>query len=154
MLQSLSMMAGASAPVPLAARSWMADARIDSRLRREMARRQDGERIPVAIWVRETAHGSLQRAKERVRETIAAAQHDPLDGEPILFVQLTSCEIQALLPLDEVVARSRDSLLAAGRVEGGSDPIVEARRDRDLGVIKSTMERHIEALERLERQPR
>lgn len=67
------------------------------------------------------------------------------------MAQFSSMRNNLITRLDEVVARSREVLLAAGRPDGGgSDPIVEARRDRDMGVIKSTMEQILSALERLE----
>ena len=90
-----------------------------------------------------------QQRMEQVMVTLAQDVKD-LRREMAQFAAMRN---NLITRLDEVVARSRESLLAAGRMDGGSDPIVEARRDRDMGVIKSTMEQIIAALERLEGQP-
>ena len=56
--------------------------------------------------------------------------------------------------LDDAVARTTEALSGArsGGGGGGVDPLVEARRDRDMGVLKSTMTGILEALERLEQR--
>jgi hypothetical protein len=42
-------------------------------------------------------------------------------------------------------------LLATARADGGgANPIVEARRDRDMGVLKSTIDQILSSLERIE----
>ena len=52
--------------------------------------------------------------------------------------------------LDDAVARAKEAL-ASGVPGGGSiDPLVEARRDRDMGVIKSTLAEILSALQRIE----
>jgi hypothetical protein len=52
--------------------------------------------------------------------------------------------------LDDAVARAKEALVAG--VPGGSslDPLVEARRDRDMGVMKSALSEILAALERIE----
>lgn len=95
------------------------------------------------------AASDWQQRMEQVMVTLAQDVKD-LRREMAQFAAMRN---NLITRLDEVVARSRESLLAAGRTDGGSDPIVEARRDRDMGVIKSTMEQIIAALERLEGQP-
>jgi hypothetical protein len=50
--------------------------------------------------------------------------------------------------LDEVVARAQDLVTIGSRNGGGgSDPLVEARRDRDMGVLKSMLSEVLQALE-------
>lgn len=50
--------------------------------------------------------------------------------------------------LDEVVARAQEIVALGSRnSSGGHDPLVEARRDRDMGVLKSMMGEILQALE-------
>jgi hypothetical protein len=51
--------------------------------------------------------------------------------------------------LDDAVSRAKDAL-QVGATGGGIDPLVEARRDRDMGVMKSTLAEILTALQRLE----
>jgi hypothetical protein len=67
------------------------------------------------------------------------------------MAQFAALRNNLITRLDEVVARSRETLLATARADGGgSNPIVEARRDRDMGVLKSTIDQILSSLERLE----
>lgn len=67
------------------------------------------------------------------------------------MAQFAALRNNLITRLDEVVARSRESLLATARTDGGgTNPIVEARRDRDMGVLKSTIDQILSSLERLE----
>ncbi|NDZ18512.1 hypothetical protein C7T35_08035 [Variovorax sp. WS11] len=52
--------------------------------------------------------------------------------------------------LDDAVARAKEAL--TGGVPGGGslDPLVEARRDRDMGIMKSTLSEILTALQRIE----
>ena len=51
--------------------------------------------------------------------------------------------------LDEAVSRAKESLDGLHVKTGqGSDPLVEARRDRDMGVLKSKLDSILGALER------
>ena len=52
--------------------------------------------------------------------------------------------------LDEAVTRAKDALQIGAAAGGGIDPLVEARRDRDMGVMKSTLAEILTALQRLE----
>ncbi|CAN7761064.1 hypothetical protein LJR290_007094 [Variovorax sp. LjRoot290] len=67
------------------------------------------------------------------------------------MAQFAALRNNLITRLDEVVARSRETLLATARADGGGgNPIVEARRDRDMGVLKSTIDQILSSLERLE----
>ena len=88
--------------------------------------------------------------QRRIEDSLATLSEDvkSLRREMAQFLAMRN---NLMTRLDEVVARSRDTLLAAGRQDGGAvDPIVQARRDRDMALNKSTMEQVLAAMERLE----
>jgi hypothetical protein len=64
--------------------------------------------------------------------------------------QFSALRNNLITKLDDAVARAKEAL-ASGAAGGGSlDPLVEARRDRDMGVMKSTLAEILSALERIE----
>ena len=89
----------------------------------------------------------------RMEQTLGALAQDVKDLRREM-AQFSAMRNNLITRLDEVVARSREAMLAAGRSDGtgGADPIVEARRDRDMALIKSSMEQILGALERMEGQ--
>ncbi|MDM0117288.1 hypothetical protein QTI66_34790 [Variovorax sp. J22R133] len=104
-----------------------------------------------------SAHGpaspqpSLAAWQQRVEHTLTTLSEDVKELRREM-AQFSAMRNNLITRLDEVVARSRETLLHAGRSDGsGHDPVVEARRDRDMGVIKSTMEQIVSALERMEK---
>jgi hypothetical protein len=62
--------------------------------------------------------------------------------------QFSALRNNLITRLDEAVSRAKDALSAA--VPGAGDPLVEARRDRDMGVMKSTLSEILGALQRIE----
>ena len=62
--------------------------------------------------------------------------------------QFSALRNNLITRLDEAVARAKEALSAA--VPGAGDPLVEARRDRDMGVMKSTLSEILGALQRIE----
>lgn len=95
-------------------------------------------------------HGAHEKWQQRIEQTLLTLSQDVRDLRREM-AQFTALRNNLITRLDEVVARSRESLLAASRSEGGAnDPIVEARRDRDMGVLKSTIDQILSALERIE----
>jgi len=95
-------------------------------------------------------HGADEKWQQRIEQTLSTLSQDVKDLRREM-AQFTALRNNLITRLDEVVARSRESLLAASRSEGGAnDPIVEARRDRDMGVLKSTIDQILSALERME----
>ncbi len=95
-------------------------------------------------------HGVHEQWQQRIEQSLSTLSQDVKDLRREM-AQFTALRNNLITRLDEVVARSRESLLAASRSEGGaSDPIVEARRDRDMGVLKSTIDQILSALERME----
>ena len=102
---------------------------------------------PYRVGAASEAHEIWQQRMEQMLSTLSQDVKD-LRRE---MAQFTALRNNLITRLDEVVARSRESLLASTRSEGGAnDPIVEARRDRDMGVLKSTIDQILSALERLE----
>ena len=89
----------------------------------------------------------------RMEETLGALAQDVKDLRREM-AQFSAMRNNLITRLDEVVARSREAMLAAGRSDGtgGADPIVEARRDWDMALIKSSMEQILGALEGMEGQ--
>ncbi|CAN7368946.1 hypothetical protein [Variovorax sp. LjRoot178] len=61
------------------------------------------------------------------------------------LVQFTALRNNLITKLDDAVARAQEAM-AAGRAAGGPDPLVEARRDRDMGVVKSMLGEILESL--------
>lgn len=97
-----------------------------------------------------TTHGPHEKWQQRVEQMLLTLSLDVKDLRREM-AQFTALRNNLITRLDEVVARSRESLLAASRSEAGAnDPIVEARRDRDMGVLKSTIDQILSALERME----
>lgn len=82
-------------------------------------------------------------------EVQLAALHEEMVAVKRELAQFSALRNNLITRLDEAVARAQDAL--SGRVPGaGPDPLVEARRDRDMGVLKSMMGDMLEALERIE----
>ncbi|MDR6536669.1 hypothetical protein J2739_002442 [Variovorax soli] len=64
------------------------------------------------------------------------------------MAQFSALRNNLITKLDEAVARVKDAL--GGTPSGGVDPLVEARRDRDMGIMKSTLSEIQAALQRIE----
>lgn len=91
--------------------------------------------------------GEWQRRIEQVLVTLG----DDVREMRREMAQFAALRNNLITRLDEVVARSRETLLATARADGGgANPIVEARRDRDMGVLKSTIDQILSSLERIE----
>jgi hypothetical protein len=87
--------------------------------------------------------------QQRMEQMLSALNQDVKDLRREM-AQFTALRNNLITRLDEVVARSRESLLVARADGGASDPIVEARRDRDMGVLKSAIDQIRSTLERIE----
>ena len=67
------------------------------------------------------------------------------------MAQFSALRNNLITRLDDVVERARNGLEVAGPAgSGGADPLVEARRDRDMGLMKSTLSEILATLQRLE----
>lgn len=86
-------------------------------------------------------------------EAQLASLHDEMVGIKRELAQFAALRNNLITRLDEAVARAQEALSA--RSSGtGPDPLVEARRDRDMGVLKSMMGEMLAALERIDGQDR
>lgn len=94
--------------------------------------------------------GDLAEWQRRIEQVLVSLGDDVREMRREM-AQFAALRNNLITRLDEVVARSRETLLATARPDGGgSNPIVEARRDRDMGVLKSTIDQILSSLERLE----
>ena len=67
------------------------------------------------------------------------------------LAQFSALRNNLITKLDDVVARAKDAFAGNGQAAGpGFDPLAEARRDRDMGLMKSTLTEILTALERIE----
>lgn len=67
------------------------------------------------------------------------------------MAQFSALRNNLITRLDDVVEKARNALEVAGPAgSGGADPLVEARRDRDMGLMKSTLSEILATLQRLE----
>ena len=67
------------------------------------------------------------------------------------LAQFSALRNNLITKLDDVVARAKDAFAGGGQPGGpGFDPLAEARRDRDMGVMKSTLAEILASLERIE----
>ncbi|RZL87502.1 MAG: hypothetical protein EOP82_26465 [Variovorax sp.] len=65
--------------------------------------------------------------------------------------QFAALRNNLITKLDDAVARAKEALESGTSGSGGGfDPLAEARRDRDMGVMKSTLSEILSALERIE----
>lgn len=67
------------------------------------------------------------------------------------LAQFSTLRNNLITKLDDVVARAKDAF--SGSPNGlatGFDPLAEARRDRDMGIMKSTLSEILGSLERIE----
>jgi hypothetical protein len=91
--------------------------------------------------------GAGVAALEQIELQLAALAHDvnALKREVAQFAALRN---NLITRLDDAVAHAKEAL--AGGRPSGVDPLVEARRDRDMGVMKSTLAEILAALQRIE----
>jgi hypothetical protein len=67
------------------------------------------------------------------------------------LAQFSALRNNLITKLDDVVARAKDAFAGNAQASGsGFDPLAEARRDRDMGLMKSTLAEILTALERIE----
>ncbi|MGJ7512431.1 hypothetical protein [Variovorax sp. GT1P44] len=75
----------------------------------------------------------------QVLEQIAALRQDMVEVKREV-AQFSAMRNNLITKLDDAVARAQEAIAAgAGRSGSGADPLVEARRDRDMGVVKSML---------------
>ncbi|VTU41442.1 hypothetical protein [Variovorax sp. RA8] len=91
--------------------------------------------------------GAGVAALEQIELQLAALAHD-VNALKREVAQFTALRNNLITRLDDAVAHAKDAL--AGGRPSGVDPLVEARRDRDMGVMKSTLSEILTALQRIE----
>ncbi|MBS0454075.1 MAG: hypothetical protein JSS14_22460 [Proteobacteria bacterium] len=70
------------------------------------------------------------------------------------IAQFSALRNNLITKMDDAVLRAQEALSGnVARAAGGIDPLVEARRDRDMGVLKSTMSEILETLRTLQPSP-
>jgi hypothetical protein len=89
----------------------------------------------------------LAKWQQTVDGSLAAIAQDLKELRREL-AQFNAMRNNLLTRLDEVVVRSREA--AAGREGAGADPLAEARRERDMRSLKSSVDQMALALERIE----
>jgi hypothetical protein len=83
--------------------------------------------------------GELARQMSAMRHEMAEMRRE--------IAQFSAMRNNLITRLDDAVARAQEAIAAGGqRAAGGSDPLVEARRDRDMGVVKSMLTEILESL--------
>ncbi|MDM0109722.1 hypothetical protein QTH97_32725 [Variovorax sp. J22R24] len=64
--------------------------------------------------------------------------------------QFSAMRNNLITKLDDAVARAQEAIATGtGRAGSGSDPLVEARRDRDMGVVKSMLSEILESVQKV-----
>ncbi|MDM0032371.1 hypothetical protein QTI33_09565 [Variovorax sp. J22P271] len=77
---------------------------------------------------------------------IAAMRHELAEVKREV-AQFSAMRNNLITKLDDAVARAQEAIAAGGtRAGGGTDPLVEARRDRDMGVVKSMLGEILDSL--------
>jgi len=113
------------------------------------------ERLRPTEAITEVVPNPLPRADvtlEKIEVQLAALREELIAVKREL-TQFSALRNNLITKLDEAVARAQDAM--SGRSPGvGPDPLVEARRDRDMGVLKSMMGDILEALDRIESRNR
>jgi hypothetical protein len=67
------------------------------------------------------------------------------------LAQFSALRNNLITKLDDVVARAKDAFAGGAQASSpGFDPLAEARRDRDMGLMKSTLSEILATLERIE----
>lgn len=90
--------------------------------------------------------GRVELALQELARKMTAMHSELVDVKREL-VQFTALRNNLITKLDEAVARTQEAMIASGsRAAGGPDPLVEARRDRDMGVVKSMLGEILESL--------
>ncbi|MEJ8812839.1 hypothetical protein WKW77_17265 [Variovorax ureilyticus] len=123
----------------------LAVARTADRLQSAVERlRPSGAATEVPSAAANRADATLEKIEVQL-----AALHEEMVAVKRELAQFSALRNNLITRLDEAVARAQDAL--SGRTPGvGPDPLVEARRDRDMGVLKSMIGDMLEALERIE----
>ncbi|MDM0078942.1 hypothetical protein QTH90_31370 [Variovorax sp. J2P1-59] len=90
--------------------------------------------------------GELLRQVVSLRQEMAEVKRE--------VAQFSAMRNNLITKLDDAVARAQEAIaVGSGRSGSGSDPLVEARRDRDMGVVKSMLSEILSTLDTENRAP-
>lgn len=102
---------------------------------------------PVLAAAPATAHdsssellGELLGQMKSLRQEMAEVKRE--------MAQFSAMRNNLITKLDDAVARAQEAIGGGSRSGGGPDPLVEARRDRDMGVVKSMLSEILESLKK------
>lgn len=106
---------------------------------------------PAALTTTRQAPGSDSSSNELLQELLrqmTAMRRDMTEVKREV-AQFSALRNNLITKLDDAVARAQAAIGASGSTAAsGIDPLVEARRDRDMGVVKSMLGEILEALGR------
>lgn len=89
-------------------------------------------------------------ARQEVQEQLTALMREMAAVRREL-AQFSALRNNLITKLDDVVARAKDAFAGGAQAStAGFDPLAEARRDRDMGLMKSTLSEILATLERIE----
>ncbi|MDM0033680.1 hypothetical protein QTI33_16220 [Variovorax sp. J22P271] len=89
-------------------------------------------------------------ALQEVQEQLTALMREMASVRREL-AQFSALRNNLITKLDDVVARAKDAFAGGAQASAaGFDPLAEARRDRDMGLMKSTLSEILATLERIE----
>ncbi|WP_143684601.1 hypothetical protein [Variovorax sp. KK3] len=86
---------------------------------------------------------------QAIERQLEALAHE-MGGLKREVAQFSALRNNLITRLDEAVVLAKESLAAGTSSARGVDPLVEARRDRDMGLMKSTLSEILDALRRIE----
>lgn len=89
---------------------------------------------PVGVPATASEESQLDRI-----ERLVSSFHAELASVKRELAQISSPRNNLLTKLDDAVLRFQQVLTSGARGTGGSDPLVEAKRDRDMGVLKGML---------------
>lgn len=122
-------------------------ARIADHLRSAITHVMPAVPIPMETMHDEKASASARTPAFQEIERQLALLTQEMGALKKEVAQFSALRNNLITRLDEAVARAKEALSAA---VPGADPLVEARRDRDMGVMKSTLSEILGALQRIE----
>lgn len=97
-----------------------------------------------------TAAAPSTPALQEVQEQLAALTRE-MSAVRRELAQFSALRNNLITKLDDVVARAKDAFPNNAHATAAAfDPLAEARRDRDMGIMKSTLAEILASLERIE----
>jgi hypothetical protein len=118
---------------------------IESRLTHLVAQAAPPPSPPPAATLSDPEVPSSELLQELLRQITSMRQEMSEVRREV--AQFSAMRNNLITKLDDAVARAHEAIASGGsRSGGGTDPLVEARRDRDMGVVKSMLSEILESL--------